>query len=267
MNNQNEFIQKLNLLKVSIDQLDSDIKSIAAHELHFQPNKNDYQTKHVVEEIRKINTLIMKQYDISVNSAKDLSQCVDHMLSETKKEKPVAQEHQFPTKDEVSAMMQDFFKSKIKTRLSPIPMYCGCYAFRNKTPKEGHFVCAHIDGNFILMIVSHFEDGICSVFDPTDFDSEIKIIKLKNDEWTPLPTIIPERPIKRWEHAKDSTVLSLWPNQDGTWTTAFYKATVKLQPCDRADNEDRGYELDFGDNMVHVVPEKFIVTFPEGWQN
>ncbi|KAK8887244.1 hypothetical protein M9Y10_038282 [Tritrichomonas musculus] len=264
--NQNEFIKKLNILKLSIDQLDNDIKAIAVHELHFQPNKNDYQTKHVVNEIRKFNGLIVKQYEASINSAKDLIQYVGQMIQEANKEKPVSNEQKIPTKAEITAIMHDFFTSKIKTKQSPMPVYCGCYAANYKVPKEGHFVCARIDGNFFLMIVLNYADGICSVYDPTDVESDIKIIQLKNDDWTPLPTIIPERPAKRWEHSKGSTVLSLWPIQDGSWTTAFYPATVKLQPCERADADVRGYELDFGDNQLHVVPEKFVVTFPEQWQ-
>lgn len=267
MINQNEFIKKLNALKVSIDQLDNDIKAIAVHELHFQPNKNDYQTNHVVNEIKKFNGLIVKQYETSISNAKDLLQFVNHMLQEANKEKLVtSSEQQIPTKAAIAAIMHDFFTSKIKTKAPPTPVYCGCYAFRNKIPKEGHFVCARIDGSFILMIVAHYADGICSVYDPTDENNEIKIIKLKNEDWTPLPTIIPERPIKRWEHPKDSTVLSLWPTQDGSWTTVFYPATVKLQPCERAEAELRGYELDFGDNQLHIVPEKFVVTYPEQWQ-
>ena len=265
MSAQDDFYQKMNSLKGNIEQLDTYIKAIATHEQHFQPSRKDYQMKHIVEEIGKIHTLIIKQYDVSTACCRDLMQCVDTMINDCRNNVKTETDKHFPTSEEVAQMMQEFFKGKIKTKISPIPMYCGCYAFRNKTPKEGHFVCAHIDDSFTLMIVSQFEDGICSVFDPAD--NEITVRKLKNDEWTPLPTIIPEKPIKRWEHAKDSTVLSLWPNQDGTWTTEFYKATVRLQPCERADCDERGYELDFGDNNIRIVPEKFVVTFPESWQS
>jgi hypothetical protein len=116
------------------------------------------------------------------------------------------------------------------------------------------------------MIVVQFQNEICSVFDPTDVDGDIKVIDLRKDEWTPLPTVIPEKPLKRWEHAKESTVLSLWPSGDGEWTTEFYKATVKMQPCERPDNQERGYSLDFGDDSRAIVPEKFVVAFPDAWR-
>lgn len=268
--NQNDFFQKAKYLKTNIDTLDDYIKSIAAHELRFQPNKPNYQTERFARDITRFNTSILKQYEICLNCARDLSLMTQKMIKETSQITPNLSKPQLPTKEEIQILMHDFYTSKIRLRVSPIPIFCGCYSCRDKNRlKEGNFICARIDENYILMIVLYYdkENKICSAYDPADVDHDkINVVKLQYDDWTPLPTDIPEKPIKRWEHAKDSTVLSLWPIQDGTWTSVFYKATVKLQPCERADNEERGYELDFGDNQIHIVPEKFVVTFPDNWQ-
>lgn len=116
------------------------------------------------------------------------------------------------------------------------------------------------------MIVVQFENDVCSVFDPTDVDDGIKLIHLKKDEWTPLPTVIPEKPLERWEHGKETTVLLLWPN-GGECTTEFYRATVEQQPCERANDGERGHSLDFGDGSPVIVPGKFVVACPEIWKN
>jgi hypothetical protein len=162
--------------------------------------------------------------------------------------------------------MQEFFKGKLKKKTAPLPSNCGCYAFRTQNPLRDSFVCANINGEYLLMIVLQYENEIVTVYDPTDVDNGIKGIDLRKDQWTPLPTMLPEKPIKRWEHAKDCIVLSLWPNGDGQWTTEFYKAIVRKQPCERPETEERGYELEFEGNKTVAVPEAFVVTFPEEWK-
>jgi hypothetical protein len=62
--------------------------------------------------------------------------------------------------------------------------------------------------------------------------------------------------------------LSLWPNADGRgdWTTVFYKAIVRKQPNERPETEERGYELEFEGSKLVLVPEAFVVTFPDDWK-
>ncbi|KAH0786955.1 hypothetical protein GPJ56_008953 [Histomonas meleagridis] len=111
------------------------------------------------------------------------------------------------------------------------------------------------------------ETQICYAFDPSTYP-KFKIIPLKKNEWSPLPTIIPEHPSPRYEHPKGAKVLSLWMNQESNqWSSIFYTATVSKRPCDRYknDTEDRGYELTFFDGTTQVVPEKFIVSSKDKW--
>lgn len=116
----------------------------------------------------------------------------------------------------------------------------------------------------ILMIVWKCDaENTCSVYDPTDIEAGIQIIEIDRKNVTPLPVIIPDKPLRRWEHAENAEVLSLWPNGDD-WTTEFYKARVVKRPCDRVDEPERGYELEFEKGAEHViVPEKFIAVFPK----
>jgi hypothetical protein len=170
-------------------------------------------------------------------------------------------------------MLKTFFIGKIKTRGSPMPIYCGCYAWKVKNPHYGHFICARMNGSFLLMIVSSFEHQICSAFDPTNIADGIKLISLVEEDWTPLPTVIPDRPLGRWEHSKDAVVLSLWneTGSDDGWSTEFFTAKVVARPSDRAGESERGYLLNFCESVnerdaVRIVPEQFVVGFPNEWK-
>jgi hypothetical protein len=248
---------------MNLESLGHSIKSMDARELNIKQHTTDIQSR--IAEIQRFHRTIEQQYAETQQDVRDLLQLTERLQTQAQQPTTPSGGPSLPSREEVLAMMNSFFKGVIKKRNAPIPTYCGCYAWRNPVAQPGHFVCANLRNSYILMIVVQFENEICSVFDPTDVDDGIKIVELKKDEWTPLPTIIPEKPLKRWEHAKDSSVLSLWPNGD-EWTTEFYKAVVRLQPCERPDNEERGYSLDFGDDSPVIVPEKFVVAFPESWK-
>jgi hypothetical protein len=261
---QDKFLKKLVETRTGIDTLSQSIRSMAVREQVLQQYSPDVTAK--VAEIQRVQRMIDQQYTDAQQGVKELMQILDTLLSQSQQSvAPSGSGPAVPSPDEVQAMMHAFFKGNIKKRSAPIPTYCGCYAWRNPGARYGDFVCAKIRNSYILMIVIQFTNNTCSVFDPTDVDDGVKIVELQKEEWTPLPTVIPEKPLKRWEHGKDSTVLSLWPNGD-EWTTEFYKATVRQQPCERMDNEERGYSLDFGEDTKVIVPEKFVVAFPDIWR-
>jgi hypothetical protein len=221
------FVRKLAETRGIIDTLSYSLKSMEARELGIQQHTTDAQSK--AAEIQRLYLTINQQYTDTQQSIRDLLQLTESLLSSAPIESSPVGPPVLPTPEDVQIMMNGFFKGDIKKRSAPMPIYCGCYAWRNPQAHPGHFVCGNCRNSYILMIVINFENEICSVFDPTDVDDGIKVVHLKKEEWTPLATVIPEKPIKRWEHPKDSTVLSLWPNGN-EWTTEFYKATVKLQP-------------------------------------
>jgi hypothetical protein len=260
---QERFVKALRETRINIDSLNHSLKSMESREASIQQPTTDIQSR--MAEIQRLHRTIDQQYSETQQGIRDLLQLTEALLAQVQQPPAPPGGPTFPTREDVQQMMNAFFKGGIKKRSAPIPTYCGCYAWKNHVVQSGHFVCANIRNSYILMIVVHFDNDVCSVFDPTDVDDGIKITDLKKDEWTPLPTVIPEKPLKRWEHGKETTVLSLWPNGE-EWTTEFYKATVRLQPCERPDHEERGYSLDFGDGSTVIVPEKFVVAFPDNWK-
>lgn len=60
-------------------------------------------------------------------------------------------------------------------------------------------------------------------------------------------------------------MLSLSPS-GGKWATEFYRARVRHQPCDRGQDEPRGYGLQIGREYT-IVPERFIAAIPVHWND
>jgi hypothetical protein len=121
------------------------------------------------------------------------------------------------------------------------------------------------------MIVVSIQSDICTAVDPMNVN---RVAKLDPKAWRPLATVISEKPRARSELAQKALVLALWnrTGMKGDWTTEFFWATVVRRPSERAEEEVRGYELDFGDfgraerrNLI-VVPEQFVVAVPHGWK-
>jgi len=257
----------------SVIELNNLIRSISTKEVSFNTCSVD-QKGTLAKEIDDIGNSILKGYEKSIDYFKNLRKSVDSLIqsqSSTQGNLSI-----LPTPIEVSNMLQFFFKTKIKTKSSPIPAHCGCYSHRISHLTTGSFVCVKKETRFILMIVHQHEDNICIVYDPTEIGNGIKLTEVAREECTPLPTVLPEKPLARWEHAKSTTVLSLWPQESDTsgeeWTTEFYKAIVKSRPCDHNDETEkqRGYDLHFeddtGEDKEHRVPEQFIVAIPDAWK-
>jgi hypothetical protein len=116
------------------------------------------------------------------------------------------------------------------------------------------------------MIVLGYSDGVCSVFDPTDLESKIDIIKLKESEWILMPTSLPQHTDPEFEYPVGSPVLSLWHDTGRLdWTTEFYPAKVTERPSQLLEH-GRVYSLSFGDAADMYVPQQFVLAFPPHWQ-
>ena len=258
-----DLIQKINETIINVNDLNTNLQILSKKENNFYQNP----VPSLVDEIQNLEIKISDCYSSSINNVSTVISILDLLLTQNHTES-TGNSQTLPSKEEVINLMTNFFKGKIKTRPAPIPVNCGCYAHRQKNPNYGQFICVNQKTQFILMIVLHCENDICSAYDPTDIENGIHSIQLSSEQWTPLPTIIPERPLARWEHTRGSKVLSLWPN-GSDWTTVFYLATVISRPCDQTDQDTelkgRGYELDFGDESIHTVPEQFIAYLPPNW--
>lgn len=237
------------------------------------PKKTDSFTANpnlqTAEDIHSMQAKMESTYKESIDKVDLAISSIEELI---RKQSDGHEEQRLPTSEEINSLILNLFKGNPKTRSPPIPNYCGCYASRLKQPSPNQFICAHLGSmRFVLMIVYKFDDATKKVtaYDPTDQSMPINLIELGNDQWTPLPTIIPEKPLARWEHAKKTDVLALCPSNDG-WSTNFYPATVISRPCDQAteypEETTRGYKLDFGD-AIYTVPEQYVVSYVDSWKH
>ncbi|KAK8889710.1 hypothetical protein M9Y10_034463 [Tritrichomonas musculus] len=261
----NKLIPQIKQTKEKIHSLNEKIKQMAEHESHFLSNQDESQ----YNEINRTYHLIFGGFQDSIEAVQQMVNVLKVLRDEFNTSP--SDELQLPTTEKIKQMLRSFFKGSIKTKASPLPLYCGCYAYKLKDLKEGNFICARIISSdnkphYYLYIVAKYANDICEAYDPEKADTEMKLISLKEGEWTPLPTVIPERPLKRWEHSKDSEVLSLF-QEDDEWTTEFYPAKVLVIPWQRQNEDIRGYELEFeGSSSKHIVPENFIVQYSKMWK-
>lgn len=259
-----DLVTKINEAYSSLSDLNTFIASLAKTEEAFFQSINPSTL-----EIQGLEKSILDSYDNAQNKVHTLFTVIESLIQIDRIDNG---EQNLPTQEEVQNLLITFFKGKIKTKSAPLPPYCGCLSYKLKNPAPGSFICHHSDKGNILMTVLSFKNNILSVYDPTDIQSGINIIDLKDGEWVPLPIIIPEKPIARWEYAIGVDVLALWPNEGDElgWTTVFYPAKVRSRPYDQTDNGSdkfvRGYLLDFGEGNQSIVPEQFVVNYPEPWQ-
>ena len=253
MENSSEFRNKLNLSTQQINELNELLKQYS-----YKQNENN----NII--LPELGSKIKDHYQIAIEGVNNLINLVDKLIGESTESDP----NSLPTLSEVRHLYDNFWDPKIKTKAAPIPVHCGCYANRNKQLNRGDFICGKYEDKFILLIVYKHHDDICEVFDPEkalNENGEIHLFQLKVQEWVSLPTIVPEKPLARWEFAKNSKVLSLWKD-NAVWTTEFYVAEVISRPCDNAERLDnRCYLLRFDESNEIEVPEKYVVHLDPNW--
>lgn len=257
-----QLVQHLDFLQTDLNGLDASLESISNSEKRFWKNPSILEA----EAVRTMGKKVDECYQTIIDDAQVICKIIDAIEVEesARRRKSVV----LPSIDEVPAQVGSFFRGNVKLQAGTLPINCGSHAYELKQPKGGDFVCAKLNESFILMIVLMLEREKCLVYDPTDIEDGVKVIELENSQWTPLPTVLPEVPIARWEHERGSSVLSLWrTDTQSEWTTEFYSATVVERPCDRVttDEATRGYVLDFGDELTDIVPEQFVVECPVAW--
>jgi hypothetical protein len=216
--------------------------------------------------VNRLRNSILNSYSQANELIVQIIPLIDSLVKQDTLSFSASTEPSLPSADEVERMRSDFFGREMHCRSAPIPNWSGCYAAKMPNVKYGMFVCARSSGTYMLMIVlQEFADKLISAFDPTEVKDGIKVVELPKSEWTPLPTVFPENPTKRWEHARGTTILSLFPLDDGEWTTVFYEAVVKQQPSERTDDK-RLYSLLFDDGSQADVGEQFVVGILDEWK-
>jgi hypothetical protein len=251
-------LAKLRDTKSQLENLDDAFKALS----RLQTQLTDSQSN--LDGLNRLRNAIDSGYHTTHHRLAELLQTIDAVVGQEHHPSTPSVDSSAPTLEDAKSQLVRFFQEPIRKKNAPLPPYTGCRAFRNmKDVSQGAFICANHRDSFMLMIVVKVESDVCAAVDPTAGD--IQVVDLGKNDWTPLTTVIPEKPQKRWEHASGAEVLSLYPNGD-EWTTEFYRAKVRVQPCERPDDEERGYLLDFGDGEKVSVPEKFVISVPDWWK-
>jgi hypothetical protein len=264
-----ELSQKMPQAVTDIGQLNNSLQLLAKAEakFHLMPNpaRNDAET------VLRADSDVVNFFKTSCDTLTSLIRTVEALLHESA---PVRDTNaQIPSQEEVKNRLTGFFLGKPNIKSAPLPPYTGCHAHKMKTNRitPGQFICACYRNAFVLMIVVAYQEQVCMAYDPT----ALGLAEFQFDEWTPLTTVIPDKPQQRWEFSQGTTVLSLLPQSqsthvDGDWSMEFFPAKVVKRPCDRVGDEERGYLLNFGEKSDEwrdsfVVPEQFVVTYPDTW--
>jgi hypothetical protein len=252
-----DLITELVKVQSNIRSLDSLISGLSSEEDSFTVNPN-YES---AQKIAGFQDAVDDQYCKAREFVKSLCSVIDRMVDGN----DIADESRLPDLGEAQADLSAFLRGDIR-------IHYRTRAVSNEEhiasliPHRGDLVCAKCNGSFFLMIVLGYTDEICSVFDPTDQDSGMIVVKLRKSEWIPLPRSIPERANPDFEYPIGSSVLSLW-HETGhmDWTTEFYPAKVIERPSELLE-VGRVYSLSFGDGPDIFVPEQFVLSFPSEWR-
>ena len=227
-------------LKTSLETLQRDLDELDGCILKLDESEQEFNSKPsllMIDSIDKQEIKISTMFHNTSKHFKNVLSILDSLIVDDKNSKDAEYFH-VPSMNEAQVIINEFFKGNVKKASHPIPFNCGCCADKIKSPHPGDFICARCHNSFFLMIVWKFENQICYVFDPTALESGVNIIELHLEDWTPLPTSIPEIPTPSYEYSKSEDVLSLWKADNTEWTTEFYKAKVLLRPSDKM-NENR----------------------------
>jgi hypothetical protein len=173
-----------------------------------------------------------------------------------------------PTIESIREQTQRFFDEKQPIIPAPYAFLCGAIPFPDdQIIPNGSFVCARNpetsesdDAQYILAYVIGF-DPEKFTYHVCDADPELTIladIEVPANLVVPMPISVPARRTKSSSHAVRTTVLALWQEDGGTWTTVFYRATVVSLPT----TSPGCYGLRFEGDYTAMTPERYVVRSP-----
>ena len=172
-----------------------------------------------------------------------------------------------PSIETIRSELREFQHSKQPLIPAPFPPLCGALPFpQDQIIPTGTFACVPHDG-YILAYVIRFnpETNSYVVCDVEPEGNTVVELSIPAKQVLPLPTSSPARRTRATTHPVGSRVLALWPDENGSWTSAFYQAMVLEEPT----TSPGLYLLQFdstGDDSAPYfaeVPEKFIVLAPD----
>jgi hypothetical protein len=242
-------------LKRAIDDLDISANNVATQLVSLSAQPLD-----------RFRGPVLGQYDSAHRILKELLPMVDNLLSQYAKEVTTG-EMAVPTHETIDPLIAALVSDDMYLKAAPMAAYSGCFAWRRTSFAFGLFICVRESAESwnLMLWVSKANEDECLAVDLRNSGDALKMVCLKKKDWTPLSTIFPDKPSKRWEHAAGTTVLALW-FEKGECTNEFAKATVLQSPYERTDGL-RAYKLRFQGGQELDVLEKFVVTIPDGWKD
>jgi hypothetical protein len=176
--------------------------------------------------------------------------------------------YQLPTLEAIRERTRHFFEDKQPIIPAPYAYLCGAIPWPDdQVIPDGSYVCARNmenddgdDDQYFLAYVVGF-DAETSVYHVCDADPELTAltdIEVPAHLVIPMPTSVPARRTKLSSHAPRTTVLALWQDDNGMWTTVFYRATVVTCPT----SSPGSYGLRFEGDYMASTPERYVVRSP-----
>lgn len=247
---------KLRETVTSIKNLDLIATQALAKEIEFDsvPTQNSYS------DCKNMYKQVNESLTTTINKLMETIDAVDVLLNQ-KKDQLEIKDDSIPTQPEIEGLLMKLFRGKPKEAGSPIPQYCGRFAYKIPEFKQNHFLCARISQQFVLVIVFKQVKDTVTVYDPYDTYPP-KLMDLNKSEVTPLPTIIPFRPMPRWEFTIGNNVLFILPEPHSKY---FHSARVIKRPSDNKDSRDYWLEVDGSGEQISV-PEQFVVEYHKRWR-
>ena len=250
----------------SVEQINWCLQSISTYQKSLQTKPSS----EIVSDFFRADISISQQYQSSVENIKNIIEVLDKMI-QTNVSTSDENTSNLSPKENAQKYLDEWFMKEIKKAEAPMPYYAGCHSNKMKVKyvsnlkSDNHIIiCGKYGDEYHLMVFINFSDDKLTAFDI--FAGDGIELKLDVNEWTPLPAAIPKGLISRWEYQCGTKVMALKKEGDN-WTNKFFPATVKKRPCDRKNEEVRGYLLAFEDNTEMIIPEKYVVPDSEKWNS
>jgi hypothetical protein len=173
-----------------------------------------------------------------------------------------------PNVEELREQTRKFFDEKQPILPAPYAYLCGAIPWpEDQVIPNGSYVCAKNtivdeddDAQYFLASVIGFDPEKCT-YHVCDVDPELTTltdIEVPAHLVIAMPTSVPARRTKASSYPPRTQVLALWQDDNGLWTTVFYRAVVTSCPA----TSPGSYGLRFEGDYTAAVPERYVVKLP-----
>lgn len=217
----------------ALQQLGENTQSVSISEKHY-----------IQEMLRRIDSIIASRRRIQASGSSSL-----------------------PTVASIRLELQKFHEAEQPVVEPPYPNLCGALPLGpDEVAQTGSFVCVHHEGQYILGYILWHDEDSCNyhVCDPDPEGDVLVEFVVPASRITALPTSSPSERTEETMYKIGSKVLALWPDENGTWTSVFYRATVTSLPTGSPGWYTLQFEATGEDAAPYYadVPERYVVLAP-----